>query len=165
YRLSYASYRTDNPKDAMEHARQALRLAGGDSPFYQLNLGERLLDAGQAGEAILQLERSVKQTPDRLTPHVRLGYAYLLNGDADAALRELTAAEKLKPSERELERGVDLLLKIDLARVHALKGNDKDALKSLKALEKAGSLEKKDLEAPEFGKLRETPEFKKLKAI
>ncbi|MBI5498226.1 MAG: hypothetical protein HY904_24700, partial [Deltaproteobacteria bacterium] len=25
YRLSYASYRTDNPKDAMEHARQALR--------------------------------------------------------------------------------------------------------------------------------------------
>ncbi|MEW5849529.1 MAG: tetratricopeptide repeat protein [Myxococcota bacterium] len=165
YRLSYASYRTDQPQDALEHARAALRLAGGDAPFYQLNLAERLLDAGQHDEAILQLERSVKQTPNRFTPRVRLGYAYLLRGDADAALQHLTAAEKMTPTEREKERGVDMLLKLDLARAHALKGNTKDAMKYLKALEKAGALEKTDLAAPEFQNMKETPEFKKLKAL
>jgi tetratricopeptide (TPR) repeat protein len=164
YRLSYASYRTDQPKDALEHARQALKLSGGDAPFYQLNLAERLLDSGQASEAALQLERSVKATPNRLTPRVRLGYAYLLQGDADNALQTLQDAEKIPASDREKDRGMDLLLKIDLARAHALKGNTKDALKYLKALEKAGALETADLNAPEFQKLRDTPEFKKLKA-
>jgi tetratricopeptide (TPR) repeat protein len=163
YLLSYASYRNEEPKEALDHAREALRLSGGEAPFYQLNLGERFLDAGALTEASLQLERAVKQMPERVTPRVRLGYVYVLAGEPDKALEHLQAAEKMKLSDREKERGVEGLLKLDLARAHALKGNAKESAKYLKQLEKAGLLEKSDLEAPEIAKLRDDPEMKKLK--
>jgi len=165
YRLSYASYRTDKNQDALDHARAALRLSGGDAAFYQLNLAERLLDAKDLEEAVLQLERAVKANPDRLTPRVRLGYTYLLQGDADRALEHLTAAEKLKASDKEKERGVDVLLKLDLARAYALKASFKDSLKYLNQLQKAGQLEKDDLRHKEFDAMRENADFKKLKGI
>lgn len=162
YRLSYASYRADAPQDALDHARAALRLSGGEAPFYQLNLGERLLDAGQLDEAVLQLQRSHQANPDRLTPAVRLGYALMRSGNTDGALQVLSTAEGLKPTEREKDRGVDTLLLLDLARAHALKGNAKDAVKYLEKLRKAGTLEPADLSAPEFESIRAQPAFKKL---
>jgi tetratricopeptide (TPR) repeat protein len=161
YRLSYASYRADDPSKALENARAALRLSG-DAPFYQLNLAERLLDAGNLVEATLQLERSVKQTPQRFTARVRLGYVYLLMGELDKALAQLQAAEKITPTEKEKDRGVDALLKVNLARVHAAKGNAKESVKYLKALQKTAQLEKADLEHPEFQALKEDRDFKKL---
>lgn len=162
YLLSYAAYRTDDPKEALGHARDALRLSGGAAPFYQLNLGERLLDAGQYEEAAKQLQASAKATPTRMTPQVRLGYALLKQGNADGALEVLTAAKKLKPSAREKQRGVDMLLLLDLARAHAAKGNTKEALGELRALKKKGALEPLDLQGTEFDGLRDNAAFKKL---
>ncbi|MEW5854606.1 MAG: tetratricopeptide repeat protein [Myxococcota bacterium] len=162
YRLSYATYRADQPDEAMAHARAALALSGGDSPFYQLNLGERLLDARFLDEAVTHLSRSVEQTPNRMTPRVRLGYAYLLMGKADEALEQLRAAEQLTPTEREVARGIPTLLLMDLARAHAAKGNTNNAMKYLLELKKNGQLEVVDLRGPEFETLENVPEFQKL---
>lgn len=163
YRLSYATYRAAEPADALAHARTALELAGGDAPFYQLNLGERLLDAGQLDEAVKRLARSVEQTPRRLTPRVRLGYAYVLRKEADAALKVLKDAEKLPATPREVQRGIPGLLVIDLARAHAIKGNNVNALRYLEQAKKDGVLELVDLRSSEFDGMKDLPGFQKLR--
>ena len=51
----------------------------------------------------------MQQTPNKMTVRVRYGYALLLNGDAEKALTELQAAEKLQPTELEKDRCVEML--------------------------------------------------------
>ena len=138
-------------------------LAGGNAAFYQLNLAERLLDAGVLDEATRLLKESVQQTPTLLTPRVRLGYALLLQKDAAGALTQLTQAEKLSPTAREVQRGIPTLLTVDLARAYALHGDVKESLAKLQQLKTAGALEPVDLSGSDFTSLQGNIDFEKLR--
>jgi predicted Zn-dependent protease len=164
YRLSYASLQMGQPQDALSHARAALRLAGNRVPFYQVQLAERLLDVGRPAEAIPLLQQAVQAGPTRFAPRLRLGQAHLAARDADGAVRELTHAQRLKPAERDLERELDRVVGVSLARAHALRGDDATALALLRQLAKAGTLAPADLLAPEFAALKDTEPFRKLHA-
>lgn len=163
YRLSYATYKAGQSVDALEHARAALELAGKDAPFYQLNLAERLLDQDALDEAIALLTSSVERAPRRLTTRVRLGYAHILKKQPDAALKVLSGAEKMTPTDREVARGIPELLTVDLARAHALKGNAREAMKYLLLARQQGMLESMDLRGADFEPIKNDTEFLKLR--
>jgi tetratricopeptide (TPR) repeat protein len=163
YRLSYATYRSERPQQALAHARRALELAGGDAAFYQLNLAERLIDSAQLDEAVTLLKASTAQTPTKLTSRVRLGYVHLLQKNLEGALQELKAAEQLTPSDKEVDRGIPTLLLADLARVHALRGEKDLAVKYLDKLKEAGAMDAVDLDSWDFTSLRQEPDFRRLK--
>jgi Flp pilus assembly protein TadD len=62
-----------------------------------VNLGNLLMEQGQAKEALAPLEKAVSLAPNNAFCHMTLGVAYRQNGQLDQAQRELETATKLEP--------------------------------------------------------------------
>jgi Flp pilus assembly protein TadD len=94
-------YETDGqPAAAMEAYRKAIAWQEqsqhpSEQPY--VNLGNLLMEQGQAKEALAPLEKAVSMAPNNAFCHMTLGVAYRQNGKLDWAERELEAATKLEP--------------------------------------------------------------------
>lgn len=76
--------------EAKKRTQEALRIAPFD-PELMLEMASRHIDAQEYGEAITILKR-ISSNEARGEVHLRLGYAYLLEGDYPSAERELRTA-------------------------------------------------------------------------
>jgi tetratricopeptide (TPR) repeat protein len=124
-RLGYTLARLGKTDDAAKFAQKALAYDP-QSPELNLELASRWLDAGQPDKAIAVLEPIDKATP---TPELvlRLGYAQLVKGDADAAQKTLERAYALAKAPGDWRtRG---RAKLNLAAIALKKGKKDDALK------------------------------------
>jgi DNA-binding winged helix-turn-helix (wHTH) protein/tetratricopeptide (TPR) repeat protein len=82
--------------EAISQYRAAIELDPHRKIFYSY-LGEALLTCGRRSEALATLERQRDRGLDDAASHERLGAAYLVTGNYDAALHELREALRLKP--------------------------------------------------------------------
>jgi Flp pilus assembly protein TadD len=62
-----------------------------------VNLGNLLMEQGNAKEALAPLEKAVSLAPNNAFCRMTLGVAYRQNGELDQAQRELETATKLEP--------------------------------------------------------------------
>jgi tetratricopeptide (TPR) repeat protein len=85
---------------AMEAYRKAIAwqeqsLHPSEQPY--VNLGNLLMEQGQAKEALASLQKAVGLAPNNAFCHMTLGIAYRQDGTLDQAQAELEAATKLEP--------------------------------------------------------------------
>lgn len=91
--LGYALARLEKMGAALETTRKALAMDAA-SPELQLELASRLIDAGELKDAIAVLNALTASESASGEAILRLGYAYLLQGDLKAARREIERAIK-----------------------------------------------------------------------
>jgi tetratricopeptide (TPR) repeat protein len=73
-------------------------------------LGYSLLELGKFDGAIKYLDVYVRHYPKDYIPFVKLGYAYYMKGLYDQALTAYRHAQKLNPSNKEIEDSIELCL-------------------------------------------------------
>jgi Tfp pilus assembly protein PilF len=85
---------------------------GMDNPMLRFGLGKGYLDAGDAAQAVVHLERCVEQDPTYSAAWKLLGKAQQVNGDTEGARRAweqgLTAAQARGDKQAEKEMTVFL---------------------------------------------------------
>lgn len=83
--------------------------------------GFRLLNAGKSDEAIVELQKAVRQSPDNLAYHGALSQAYLSKHDYENAAREMERVVKLQPRDENAlyQLGFIYLQQQDPARAQA----------------------------------------------
>jgi Flp pilus assembly protein TadD len=160
-RIGYTLSRLHRDKEAIEKTQAAIALDP-SSTNLQLELASRLIDAGLAEQAIPILVPLA--TPDaRAEVTLRLGYAYLMHNELDAAEQAIRRAEAQaqKPSEwRTRARAKYDLAKIELRRGHPDKARGL-ILDALSAGYKPYSLAREDKDLMVVAKAAELEQQKK----
>lgn len=96
YTLGLALSDTGRFREALPHAREAVRLQP-YNPSSHMLLGRVLIFLKKRDEAIESLRKAVEIAPGYAEARALLAYAYLLNGDTEAAREEAELSAALEP--------------------------------------------------------------------
>jgi tetratricopeptide (TPR) repeat protein len=109
---SLAAQKQGKPREAVEPANTALRLAP-DDPLVQYDAGTARLGAGRGRQAVTPLERAAKGASRELAPaaHYNLGGARLAAGDAAGAAEAFKQALRLQPDNQDAKYNLELALR------------------------------------------------------
>ncbi len=114
---------------ALEQARQRVERYPNDLAF-RFELGQRLLEAGEVGEAIAEFQKAQNNPHKRIAAMHHLGRCFMLRGMADLAIRTYQNALKEKPVFDEEKK--DLLYDLGLAFAKA--GKTEEAMEQFKLI-------------------------------
>ncbi len=117
---------------ALEQARLQVEQYPNDL-LLRFELGQRLLEAGQVGEAIAEFQKAQNHPHKRIAALHQLGRCFLLRGMTDLAIRALQNALKEKPVFDEEKK--ELLY--DLGEAFAKAGQAEDAIEQFKLIYEA----------------------------
>ncbi|MEA2602318.1 MAG: Ca-activated chloride channel [Acidobacteriota bacterium] len=109
---SLDSQKQGKPREAMDRADTALRLAPND-PLVQYDAGTARLGAGRGRQAVPPLEKAAKSAPPELAPaaHYNLGNARLAAGDAAGAVESYKQTLRLQPNHYNAKYNLELALR------------------------------------------------------
>jgi len=109
---SLAAQKQGKPREAVEPANTALRLAP-DDPLVQYDAGTARLGAGRGRQAVTPLEKAAKAAGRELAPaaHYNLGGARFAAGDAAGAAEAFKQALRLQPDNQDAKYNLELALR------------------------------------------------------
>ncbi|HSS79225.1 MAG TPA: VWA domain-containing protein [Thermoanaerobaculia bacterium] len=109
---SLAAQKQGKPREAVEPANTALRLAP-DDPLVQYDAGTARLGAGRGRQAVAPLEKAAKAAGRELAPsaHYNLGGARLAAGDAAGAAEAFKQTLRLQPDNQDAKYNLELALR------------------------------------------------------
>jgi tetratricopeptide (TPR) repeat protein len=142
-------------REALSLTRQALDFDPGD-PELLIELGSRLIDAGELQEAESSLRTAMEARPQRPLAWVRLGYLYLRQKRVQDAHDLLV--EGVNYAVQDDEGRTRAVAFLDLAQIAALQNQPKKAIEYLGAARSEG-LKKLPCDVPAFAPLKGQPEF------
>ena len=149
------------PVDAIElqHSYEPVALIEG---LANLSMGKNRAARKDLKNAVELLEREIKENPSDFRIYMALGLTYAGLGDKDLAIKYGEKAASILPVEKDHVLGLDILY--NLVRIHAILGNDDQALDVMSKLLSVPCQYRGFFFTanPEFSRLREIPRFQDL---